>query len=419
MNKFFTILAVLFSVSLFAQTTVDVYTGSDYVNENYYSFTIEALNTSPRDNWDVAFGTNNFDVNVQANNGAGVMVYTYPNGDITAWDETIDTTGMAQNWPAMYNSVEDMNMGAFLRHAVAGDDFDYGWGTYNMTTHQISGDSLFIVKTVSGSYKKFWIVNRNPISGINSWEIKYANLDGSEEQSVTINADDYIEQNMVHYSIDNDEIISKEPASSDWDLLFTRYYDYNIPYYVSGVLANSNRVKLQQIDDVDQEIFEDYSEDGFNTVYNEIGSDWKTFNMDLFSYDMETNRVYFAKVYNADATDSTYWKLYFTAFSGSSEGKYTFIQKNLSNASAIEKIEGLELFEIYPNPANNNIHLVTDAHKNLEYMITDISGKQIRTGDLEKGFNQQNINISELKSGVYHLSLISKEGISSQTFIKQ
>lgn len=418
MNRLFTTLTlVLFSISVMAQSTIDVITGENYVNENYYSFTLEELNVSPRDNWDVAFATDNFDISVQANNGAGVMVYAYPNGDITAWDN-MDTTGL-YTWPALYNSIEDMQMGAFTRNAVPGDDFDYGWGRYNMTTHNITGDSLFIVKTVGGDFKKFWIVNKNPVPGVNEWEFKFANLDGSNEETVNISGDDYISMNHVHYSIDNMEIVSKEPASSDWELLFTRYYDYTIPYYVTGVLANTNRVSLQQVDGVDQANFEDYSEDGFNKVYSEIGSDWKSFNMSTFAYDLEEERVYFAKVMNADATDSTYWKLYFTEFSGSSTGVYTFVQKDVTDHSFVNEIEGLELFEIYPNPATDYIRLISDASQNLAYRITDISGKIITEGQIQEGFNQEKINVSRLQSGVYHITLISDSGISSQSFIKQ
>lgn len=417
MNKLFTILSVFLSIGLFAQSNVEVITGADYANENYYSFTSESINTSPRDNWDIAFVTDNFDVNVHANNGAGVMVYTYPNGDISSWDD-VDTAGMYM-WPPMYNSVEDMGMGAFLRNSIPGDDFDYGWGTYNMTTHQITGDSLFIVKTIAGDYKKFWIISRNPIPGNNSWDIKYADIDGSNEEMVTVSAENQTDKNMIHYSIDNNAIVEKEPASADWELLFTRYFDYNIPYYVTGVLANTTRVSLQQVDGVNQVDYENYTESMFNTNYSEIGSDWKSFNMSTFSYDMEDQRVYFAKVLNADASDSTYWKLYFTAFSGSSEGKYSFVQKNVTDYSSVIEIKGLELFEIYPNPSTNYIQLVTDANKNLNYRITDISGKTVFTGELEKGYNQQSIDVSGLLSGVYHISLISKDGISSQTFIKQ
>jgi len=417
MKQFITLFALIISVGLFAQTTVEVSTGDGYTNENYYSFATENQSTSPRDNWDVAFVTDNFDVNVHANNGAGVMVYTYPNGDITAWDN-IDTTGL-HNWTPLYNSIENMNMGAFLRNTIPGDDFDYGWGRYNMTTHQITGDSLFIVKTVSGDYKKFWIVSRNPVPGTNSWDIKYANIDGSDDQTVTISADNYITKNMVHYSIDNNAVVDKEPASSDWELLFTRYYDYSIPYYVTGVLANTSRVSLQQVDGVNQETYESYTESMLDQNYSEIGSDWKTFNMDTFTYDIDNERVYFAKVLNNDGSDSTYWKLYFTDFSGSTGGKYTFIQKDVTDYNSVQEIHGLELFKVYPNPANNYLHLITDANQNLEFRISDVTGKEISTGQLNQGFNQQNINISDLTSGVYYISLIGNQGISSQTFIKQ
>lgn len=418
MTKFFTLFALaLFSASLFAQSTVEVVTGQYYANENYYSFTLDKINTSPRNNWDVAFATDNFDVNVQANNGAGVKVYTYPNGDLNAWN-SIDTNGLYQ-WTPMYNSIEDLNNGAFLRNAVPNDDFDYGWGTYDMTTHHITGDSLFIIKTVDGNFKKFQIIERNPLPAANTWEIRYADLDGANEQNVTLNAGDHSDQNLFHYSIENNVVVRKEPPSSNWDLLFTKYYDYTIPYEVSGVLINSKRVSVQQVDEVDQGSYTYFIENDFDKNYSEIGSDWKEYDFNAGLYAVAENRVYFAKVLNETKSDSTYWKLYFTAFSGFEEGKYTFIQEDVTEYSAIQEINGLELFEIYPNPANNYIRLITDANKGLEYIVTDISGKQIINGNLEKGFNQQSINISELKSGVYHISLISKAGVSSQTFIKQ
>jgi len=418
MNRIFTFLSLLmFSAGLIAQSTVEVSVGSDYVNDNYYSFTNEELNVSPRNNWDLAFATDNMSVTVHANNGAGVMVYTYPNGDLSAWND-IDTTGL-HNWPAMYNSLEDIEDGALNRNSIEGNDLDYGWGTYNINTHQISGDSIFIVKTVNEEFKKLLIIGRNPLPGANSWDIQYADIDGSNEETITINADEHNTKNFVHYSIENNATVEKEPATEEWDLLFTRYYDYNIPYYVTGILANTYRVSIQQVDGVNQTTYDNYNEAYFTDNYSEIGSDWKTFNMSTFTYDVELQRVYFAKVLNADASDSTYWKLYFTDFSGSSTGVYTFIQEDVTNTNSIDEINGLELFEIYPNPANNYIRLLTDATKDLEYRISDITGKFISKGQLQRGFNQESINISDLKSGVYHISLISNDGISSQSFIKQ
>ena len=46
---------------------------------------------------------------------------------------------------------------------------------YNLATHHIIGDSLFIIKTVDGNWKKLWLEKK--VSG--EYLFKYANLDGS------------------------------------------------------------------------------------------------------------------------------------------------------------------------------------------------------------------------------------------------
>lgn len=418
MNRLF-ILLIYFLVcsGIYAQSQVDVVTGENYQNENYYSFTYEELNLSPRNDWDLAFATGNNSVALHANNGAGVMVYTYPNGDISTW-ENIDTTGLSA-WPAMFNSIDDIELGALNANTIEGNNLDYGWGTYNIISHQITGDSLFILKTVNEEFKKLWIVKRNPLPGTNSWEIKYANIDGSNEENITIDANSHNSKNFVHFSIENNIIIEKEPPSDEWDLLFTRYYDYTIPYYVSGVLANTYRVSIQQVDSVDQVNYENYTESLFDKTYSEIGSDWKDFNTDIFAYEINSERVYFLKVMNSDASDSTYWKLYFTGYSGSSSGTYSFVQKDVTNINSVNEIEGLELFEVYPNPSKEYIQVISDANRSLNYQISDLNGKEIINGSLKIGFNKKTIDISNLKSGIYLISLISNDGISSQKFIKQ
>lgn len=418
MNRIFTILTVmLFASSVFAQTNVDVTTGASYADEVYYSFTNGSVATSPRDNWDLAFASERMDVSILANNGAGVEVYTYPNGDISSWND-IDTTGMYM-WTPMYNSIESMNDGALLRNIDLNNDFDQGWGIYNMITHVIDGDSLFVIKTVSGDYKKLWIVGANPNLGFNTWEFKYADLDGGSEETITINADDYAGYNYIHFSMSNNVVVEKEPVSTAWNLLFTRYFDYTIPYYVTGVQINSTYVSVQQVDGVDQMTYENYTEANFAPNLCEIGSDWKTFDMGSFTYVVEPQRVYFTKVLNETATDSTYWKLYFTAFGGSTDGKYSFTQKDVTNNTAIAELEGVTLFEVFPNPATDQITLVTDSKEALEILVTDISGKLVHTEKIEAGFSQKQISISQLTAGVYNLTVKTAQGISSQKFIKK
>lgn len=417
MNRIFTILlATLFGGTIMAQTDVEVSTGADYANEVYYNFNEGIINTSPRDNWDMAFAVDRFDVSILANNGAGVMLYTYPSGDTASWDD-IDTLGMV-NWTPMFNSIEDLNYGAFLINIDTDNDFDQGWGVYNMTTHMIEGDSLFIMKSVLGNYKKLWIVNTNPNQGANDWTIKYADLDGGNEETVIIDADDYQGYNHIHYSIENNEVVTKEPSSTDWQLYFTRYFDPTIPYYVTGVQINSRYVQVQQVDGIIQEEYENYTEANFNSNLSEIGSDWKSFDMGSFTYVVEDERVYFTKNYNETLTDSTYWKLYFTGFGGSSNGIYSFTQKEVGGTS-INELAGVSLFDVFPNPATHQISVITDSDSELEVYITDIAGKMVYRGNINAGFNQERINIKSLQAGVYNLSISSAKGITNKKFIKQ
>ena len=112
----FLFLAIIIA-SAFSQTAEDVVTGEDYPDEVYYSLDNGTLKTAPRDSWDIAFKTNQMSVSVLANNGTGMMVYTWPNGAIDDW-ETVDTTGMA--WTPMYNSIVDWETGAFNANAKPG-----------------------------------------------------------------------------------------------------------------------------------------------------------------------------------------------------------------------------------------------------------------------------------------------------------
>ena len=66
----------------------------------------------------------------------------------------LDTAGIS-NWAKMYKSTASWEEGAFMAHAT--EHPDYGWGTYNMLTHGLIGDSIYIVKTVEGNYKRVWI----------------------------------------------------------------------------------------------------------------------------------------------------------------------------------------------------------------------------------------------------------------------
>ncbi len=134
--------------------------GAAYADEVFYSLENGIVKTSPRSSWDIAFSTNPMSSTILTNEGYGVELYAYPNGDYSAW-ESIDTTGLYQ-WPVLYNSDTSWYYGAFDRNDLGHPD--YGWGVYNMQTHDVMGDSLFIIKTGDGTFQKIFIEKRAAMS---------------------------------------------------------------------------------------------------------------------------------------------------------------------------------------------------------------------------------------------------------------
>jgi hypothetical protein len=323
MKNLFYLLLVLFILSSCDNTTEpdppisladSISMGSGYADEVYYSLENGIVLASSRSAWDIAFSTDPMSSTILSNEGYGVEVYTYPSGDQTAWD-AIDTTGISE-WPAMYNSDTSWYYGAFDRNDTGHPD--YGWGVYNTQTHDVMGDSLFIIKTSDGSMKKIFIEKRAAMT--NSFSIKYGNLDEAGV-SKEIPCSQYTSKNFIYFSLTSGEILDIEPESSSWDLLFTKYYDESIPYNVTGVLTNKE-LETAEVRDTDPGLA-DPSTAVFSSHISIIGSDWKTFDMGTFSYLIEPDLCYFVK------KGEDIFKITFTGTDGSASGKIVFEKEKL------------------------------------------------------------------------------------------
>ncbi len=94
-----------------------------------------------------------------------------------------------------------------------------------------------------------------------------------------------------------------------------------------------------------------------------------------------------------------------------------FINKGIPNVTtdcllASQEVNSLNDFKIYPNPSSDYLNF---NHK-IEYVkIFDIQGKLV----LNRKINSNNLNISELKNGVYIVEVFSENKKSSQKFIKK
>ena len=408
------LLATMFvmTIGLFAQEQIEVITGFGYADDVYYSLENGSVTTVARDNWDIGFTTSNFSISILANNGSGVELYTYSKGDTADW-ATLDTTGMI--WTPMYNSIETLEEGAFTRHDLGHPD--YGWGTYSMTTHNTTGDSLFVIKTIDGTYKKLAIIERGAMT--NTWEFKYANLDGTDEQSELLEAADFTAKSFIYFSIDKVEVEDREPATADWDLLFTKYFDYNIPYSVTGILSNEAHIVAQEVREsgMDQTTHISYEESAFESNISIMGSDWKKYDMGAGAYVLTDTVVYYLKKYTE--TDSAYYKLYFTEFTGMSEGKYTFMQEKLIGVSTDDP-GFIQMLEVYPNPAAEQLNVVFDREGDIRVNIIDVSGRSVHSTSYQSGgFSTLSLNIADLNPGLFFLRLETDDASQVVRFIKE
>ena len=283
--------------------------GAGYVDEIYYSLENGIVGTPSRSGWDIAFSTDPRSSTVLINEGYGVELYAYPLGDNTEWD-AVDTSSLS-DWPSMFNSDTSWYFGAFDRNAT---EFpDYGWGVYNQTTHDVIGDSLFIIRLSDGSLKKISIEKRGAMT--NSFNIKYGDIDDAGV-SREIPCGEYSAKNFVYFSLTSGEILDIEPEKNSWDLLFTRYHDESIPYIVTGVLSNTG-VETAEVRNTDPALADPASA-VFSDDISIIGADWKSFDMGTYTYNIEPDLCYFVK--SGEETS----KLIFTGTDGSASGKIVF-----------------------------------------------------------------------------------------------
>jgi hypothetical protein len=408
----FTLVIVLTITTSFANANYlldmdSVSMGEVYANDVYYSFENGEISSVERTNWDIAFYTAQFSDGIIINDGAGIELKVYENGDTTDWN-SIDTTGLS-TWPALYNSVDNWEVGAFNRNSLGHPD--YGWGVYNMITHQVVGDSIFIVKYTDDTFKKLWMERK--VSTENTFHFKYANLDGSNEINQVINCNDYANKNFVYYSLLDEMILDREPNSDTWDILFTKYnaiLENGSPYIVTGALNNIN-VSGNRFDMVSND-YSDWSAMPMDTARETVGYDWKSFDF-MTGWTVHDSTVFFVMDISGNVN-----KLRFTGFEGMSSGKIVFEKSLASPASVSDTKTRMEL-NIFPNPASDFLKVdLAGEVKWKSISITDLSGKLIYNQEINE-IGVITIPTDKLDAGLYLITAQSEQNIAIQKLIIQ
>lgn len=392
-----------------ASTLPNVSVVETYPNDVFYSLANGVVKTEKGSNWHLGFAIRNaqppFNVlrsaTIIANEGRGVTVYASPQA-ISNW-ANFDTTGHT-NWLNPHNSDSTWDLGALNGNRNASNGFDYGWGIYSQTSHDVEAARMFLVKITTGQgvnartfFKKIKI---DRLAFDTQWVFTYANVDGSNSKEVTIGKASYPTKLFAYHNLLNDSTLDREPAGNSWDLLFTRYgafvtqFNQTIFATTTGALNNPaimvSRIQGMPIDSAKPS---DYSQ-----KITAVGTDWKENpGPGQPNFLVKDSLVYFIK------SGANIQRLVFKKFTGSSTGVISFETKLMDDATGIVEND-VPVNAIFPNPANHHVTVELGYAGTYNVRITDMAGKTQLNQSIT---TTAQLDISSLTPGIYFLSVES------------
>ncbi len=392
MRLSFTNLVLALPALIHAQITIS--TAPGYADQAWFKLSDETTTARPLAEWDLAFEINGgFSAGVLVNTAKGMRCYQSP-FTVADWN-VVDTAGMAAGWPVLHNSDTAWGIGA-LGHGISGE-YDLGWGQYNMITHVVMGDSIYVLQLADGSWNKLRI---DALAG-GTYTFTYAGLDGSNTHTGSLDKADHPGVDFCYWSMTTHAAIDREPAASDWDLLFTKYVtDIGMWYGVTGVLQNKN-VQVLQVNGLPPEEAAYTFDQPLATGINTIGYDWKYYDMGASAYVIDDSLTYFVK-----DVPGNIWKLVFTGFGGGTTGDITFTKEAVSALGLANDNEPQHrLLSAFPDPVTDGqVTLVLDGPSGNGILeLFDGGGRSVlqRSIGHGEGLDRSMLDVRTLEPGLY------------------
>lgn len=396
---------------LLAQTTANdsVSLGAGYANDVYYSFKNGVVGTQLGSTWHIAFATRPAapptnvlrSTTIIANEGRNVQIYKSNQYNFAGFD----TAGYA-SWTAMHNSDSSWDVGAFNADLVKSNPFHYGWGEYNMTSHDVVGEGfvylLRITKTFQGrtTDSAFKLIKIEKLAFDTQWVFHMANMDGSDSSQFTISKAGFNGKLFAYFDVMNKQVIDREPTAP-WDLYFTRYgafytqFGQTVFSTNTGALSHPTlltaRVKGTPNDSVK------ITDAIFNNKITTIGTDWKINpGPGQPNFAIIDSNVYFARLANNEQ-----FRMVFKSFDGSSNGRIRFYVSKEADYVGLFEAKNYQTLAMYPNPASSFVNVQVGAG-NHAIVVYDITGKALIT---QTATGTTTIDVSALNKGLYFLQV--------------
>jgi hypothetical protein len=406
MNKIFTTLLVLVALAGNAQTADSVLSRGGAMDV-YYDFETQDITELNRATWDIGLTTDMRGASIIINDNGGTELYLY-SADTADWS-SVDTAGF--DFKNIYNSETTWSSGAFANQGTVHPD--YGWGIYDQNKHDINGNRIFILKTKTGDYLKVVIDQMSP-TGV--YKFRTANLDGSnlEVYEYAKTDPESMGKNFALVNLDAGDFVFENPASSKWDILFTKYTTtvrmgpVSQDMAVAGVKINAG-CEVAQRTGVDVSS-DDTTELDWNTEITEIGYDWKSFNRVTFVYDITPDQTFFVRTINGAV-----YKLWFTGYSVGT-ANYFFNTKEIKAGVASARTLTVLNTTVYPNPTKDVLNIRNKENEALTITLMNAQGAVMAESNVAAN-SKQSISTSDFAKGIYFLQLNTSNAVSTQRVI--
>lgn len=398
--------------------------GPGYANDIYYSLRNGIVKTQANTDWHLGFQMTPpgpyGNVSAIANHvQGGVKVYSLHLQASTKFSTLTAADTAGRTGTPLYNSDTSWNYGAFNQMGNPQNLLDYSWGVYDMNTHNVTGDSLYLIKVgTSGAAYKVWIQQyiSNPADSIR-WTFRIAQFDGTGDTTINMrrNTNSFATRLFGYYNVLTRMQADREPDRATWDMVATRYVDtasqgsVAIPYNTTGWLSNSGVTvaDVRGIPNGDTAHYQNYAR---RTAINTIGYDWKTFDMSVPPGTWHTDSTinYFIKPVSST---NEYYQLQFTRFDGSITGKMVF-RKRLFTAVSVQGVaaQAVTAWHVSPNPASSAVNVMVDAKDaaaDAKLLVMDAAGKVVSqtAAPIQKGLNAYGFSAASLPNGLYFIRL--------------
>ena len=258
---------------------------------------------------------------------------------------------------------------------------------------------------------------------------KYANLDGTGETSDTLFQSAAAGKMYKYFKFTGASKPDREPASTNWDISFNRYFELSANpmtggmemYPVMGIESKRGTRTAKvfgkpfiNITPDSNWLVGDYTK-SFKNDLTGIGSGWKSFNTtwslsDTMSYLIERVR----------SSDTSYWLIHMTGFTGSASGKIRFSRMQLRNSLSV-KDNFFGTVKVFPNPASKNLYLTLDLKtpKTCTLSIKTMDGKTLVSEQLpaQSAWNAYAVSVDKIPTGIYLMQLQAGNDVMTQKLV--